>query len=51
MRPFHEATKHAEVYVDKLKISRQNPKNMSLRKYTMSLHGTRFTEMLLGNIF
>ena len=46
MRPFHEATKHAELmefagrkYVAVLKISRQSPKVMLLRKYSMSLHG------------
>ena len=57
MRPFHEATKHAELMefaaenVAKLKISRQSPTNMSLRNYIISLNGTTFTEMLLGDIF
>ena len=38
-------------YITKLKIRHQNPKNISLRKQIMSLHGTMFTEMLLSNLF
>ena len=54
----NEATKQAKLmeftgqkYVAKHKISRQSPKQMSLRKYSMSLHGPTFTEMLSGDIF
>ena len=58
MRPINEATKQAKLmdlagrkYVAELKICRRTPKNMSLRNSITSLHGTMFTEMLLGDLF